>query len=80
MADARANMFNRASRDDEILKRRIFPEDDSPDLVRMNVLVTEEQKRFLKVRAATTGKSISSWLRMAIDAEMRREEVEHAGE
>lgn len=71
MADARANLFNRASRDDEILKRRIFP-DEAPDLVRMNVLVTEEQKRFLKIRAAATGESVSSWLRSAIDAEIAR--------
>ena len=74
MADSRANLFNRASRDDEILKRRIFPADDaSPDLVRMNVLVTEEQKRFLKVRAARTGESVSMWLRSVIDSEMERE-------
>lgn len=49
------------------------PDEEAPDLVRMNALAAEEQRRFLKARASTTDESVSFWLRTAINAEMAKD-------
>ena len=49
-------------------EERMYPEpDEVGEYVRMNLLVTKEQKRSLKIRAAVTGESVSSWVRAVID-------------
>lgn len=55
-----------------LVEAALFPE--KPDYVRLNILVTKEQKRALRLRAAVTEASISSWIREAIDEKAARED------
>lgn len=54
-----------------LVEAALFPE--RPDYVRLNILVTKEQKRALRMRSALTEESVSSWIREAIDEKAARE-------